>query len=117
MAKKQKLETLEIQKQLLLAESELNRVELANDMNHFRREFDRIKKQTVVVGSIVSSLGLLATAASLFRRRVTKTNVNGSKPHMPKAPWLATALEGARVGASIIMKIRSIMRERDRDRR
>lgn len=116
MAKKPKLNPLEVRKELLVAESELNRVELANELDHLKYEFDRVKKQTVVVGSIISSLGLVATVASLFRRRgFGKTTHNGGTK-LPKAPWLSTALEGARVGASIVMKIRSILRERERDR-
>jgi hypothetical protein len=114
MVKKQKLTPLVARKELLIAESELNRIELTGDLDHLRNEFDRIKKQTVIVGSIVSSVGLLATVASVFRRRpfFQKSNTNGRH----KAPWIATALEGARIGSSIIMKVRSFLRERERQR-
>lgn len=115
MAKKSKLTPIHARKELLVAESELNRLELIKDLDHLKNEFNRVKRQTVVVGSVLSSVGLLATVASVFRRGGAKHS-NGSAEPKPKAPWLATALEGARLGTSVFMKIRSILRERERDR-
>ena len=106
------LKALETRKQLLLAESEVNRHELLQDFHAlktaFKAETDRVKKQVRAAGSIASSAALLAVGASLFRRRAKPAESEGPS----KAPWLAAALEGARAGTSLFFKIKSFLRDR-----
>ena len=102
------MKTLDLRKQEILAQSEINRVELLKDWELVKTEFGRIKKQVRTAGSIASSAAVLATAAAVFRHK--------HEPPKPenhtKVPWVAAALNGARVGASLFMKLRSFTRER-----
>lgn len=102
---------LESRKQALLAESEVNRIELLKDWDALRIEANRVKKQVRNVGSIASSAALLATAASFFHRRPEAPQSAGN--HAPAASsWVNAALNGARAGASLFFKLRSLKRER-----
>lgn len=106
--KKSYLRSLESRKRSLLAESEVNRIELAREWGDLRVEAQRVKRHLRAVSSIASSAALLATVASVFLRRHETPKADGHE----KAPWLAAALNGARVGASLFMRARSFMRER-----
>lgn len=108
------LESLATRKRLLLAESELNRTELLKEVEHFKGEFTRVKKQVKTVGSIASSAAVIATAATLFHHHRQPEN-HEKKNGTGKVPWITAALEGARVGTSLFLKIRSLLRERERD--
>jgi hypothetical protein len=112
--KKTYLKTLESRKRLLLAESEVNRAELIKDWGTLNDEFSRVKRQVRAASSIASSAAVLATVFSLARRRFgAPDHANGrAQPPHPKAAWLSAALDGARVGASLFLKIRSFLRER-----
>ena len=105
------LKTLETRKQLLLAESEVNRIELLRDLGSLKDEIVRVKKQVRTIGSIASSAALLATALSMFRRRARPEKSGGAA----KIPWISAAFEGARVGASLFKKVRSYFHQRDSD--
>jgi hypothetical protein len=106
------LKALEIRKQLLLAESEVNRDELLKDFHTlkaaFKAETDRVKKQVIAAGSIASSAALIAAGFSLFRHRSKPEKSDGQS----KMPWLVAALEGARTGASLFSKIKSFFHNR-----
>jgi hypothetical protein len=101
---------LQVRKQLLIAESDINRAELVRELKAVKGELVHIKKQVYTVGSVASSAALAATAFSLFRKRKTSSESSngGGKPS-----WLSTALAGARIGTSLFFKIRSILRERE----
>jgi hypothetical protein len=106
------ISSLQTRKKLLLAESDVNRAELVKDLNALKGEVNRVKKNIRTVGSIASSAALLATAVSVFRQRFTPPqDSNGAK----KRSWVRTALAGARIGTSLFLKIRSIIRERERE--
>jgi hypothetical protein len=109
LRKDTQLKSLEIRKHLLIAESELNRHDLLKEVNHFKEEVTRLKKQVATIGSIASSIAVLATTISLFRRRGNKEGKSAG------FPWLATAIEGARVGSTLFSKIKSFFRERERE--
>jgi hypothetical protein len=106
--KKGYLKTLETRKQEILARSDVNRVELLNDWETIKTELQRVKKHLRAAGSIASSAMVLAAAASVFRRKHEPPKTENHT----KVPWVAAALNGARVGASLFMKLRSLKRER-----
>ena len=108
--KNTQLSSLETRKQLLLAESEINRVHLLKDLELLKEEVARLKKEVYTVGSIASTAALVATAVSLFRRHLKKTD--GEKGPS-KMSWITTALEGVNIGASLFQKVRSFFRERE----
>ena len=93
--KKSQLTPLETRKQLLLVESELNRVQLLNELHDLKNEIHHLKDQICVVGSMASSAAKLATTfsaiATVFTHR--KAAENG------KSSWVSTLLNGARTGA------------------
>jgi hypothetical protein len=114
--KKTYMSTLESRKQALLAESEVNRIELIKDWEALKDEANRVKKHLRTAGSIASSAAVLATVASLvLRRRPEQPSAPSENNHAhAKVPWVAAALNGARVGASLFFKVRSMMRDRHR---
>ncbi|MGH8023030.1 MAG: hypothetical protein ACRED1_05595 [Limisphaerales bacterium] len=103
------MSVLESRRQELLAQSEVNRIELFKDWDAVKAESKRVKKQVRTAGSIASSAAILAAAAAILRRRHHEPP---KAENHEKAPWLATALNGARMGASLFFKVRSLMRER-----
>lgn len=111
--KKSYLKTLDSRKQALLAESDVNRIELLKDWDALKAEANHVKKQLRAAGSIASSAAILATVATVLRRRHEKATPPKPDNHA-KVPWLGAALNGARVGASLFLKLRSYMRERHR---
>lgn len=112
--KKSHLKTLESRKRLLLAESEVNRAELIKEWGALKDEFSRVKRQVRAASSIASSAAVLATVISLVRRRFgAPDHADGrGRPAHPKVSWLSAVLDGARVGASLFLKIRALLRER-----
>src|SRR5215469_4374019 len=102
--KKSYLKTLESRKQDLLAESEVNRIELLKDWDALKIEGSRVKKHLRNVGSIASSAAILATAASFFRRRPEEPHRARAQNHAG-ASWVNAAVNGARVGASLFFKM------------
>jgi hypothetical protein len=111
--KKSYLKTLESRKQALLAESDFNRIELLKDWDALKVETNRVKKHLRNVGSIASSAALLATAAAFFRRRPEAPKARENHAHT-NASWVNAALNGARVGASLFLRLKSFLRERRR---
>ena len=107
--KRSHLRTLESRKQELLAESEVNRIELLKDFEALKAEANRAKKQLLTAGTIASSAAILAGAASLLRRRETEPS---KTENQAKGAWVSGLLNGARAGASLAFKIRSLMRPR-----
>lgn len=107
--KKAYLRTLESRKKALLAESEVNRIELLNEWETLKMEANHIKRQLRAAGSIASSAAVLATVTSLLRRR----HAEPPKPeHHAKPSWLGAAINGAQTGASLFFKVRSLLRQR-----
>lgn len=109
--KKAYLKTLERRKEELLAQCEVNRVELANDWDSLLLEVQRVKKNLKAAGSIASCAAVLATVTALLRRRPPPGPEPKTDNHT-KFPWMSAALNGARVGATLFFKARSFLRER-----
>ncbi len=92
--------TLESQKQLLIAESELNREQLIEDWQAMGLGVRALGAKVKSISSLASAAALLAAGVSAFRRRRTL-------PDGAKSSWLQTALKGAQVAGSIWLAIRS----------
>ena len=106
--KKSYLKALETRKQEILAQSDVTRLELLKDLEILKTELQRVKKQLRTAGSIASSVVVVAAAASVLGRKHEPTKAETRA----KVPWVAAALNGAKVGASLFMKLRSLTRER-----
>ena len=79
---------LESRKQLLIAESELNRAHLISDWESLAGEMRALTNRAKTMGSLASAATLLISALSAFRR-------NKPAPAAPKTPWLQAVLKGA----------------------
>lgn len=103
------LKVLEARKQLLLAESRLNREELSKDLDRLRGEYYRMKKKARVAGSIASAATLVTTAASAVHRHFHPSQ---HSQNIPKRSWVSAALDHANAGTSLYLKVRSLFRNR-----
>ena len=97
---------LESRKQLLIAESELNRAQLAGDVAALTAELRALRDRANSFGSIASSAAVLVTGLAAFRRG--KPVGAGAKPS-----WLRTILKGAGLFSTFWLAFRSQRRDRD----
>lgn len=86
--KSPRLNPLQLRKQLLLAESELNRVQLAGDLAALKAGFRTIRERAKPFESIASSAAALVTGLAACRN--AKTANAGAK-----CSWLQIILKGA----------------------
>ena len=98
------MNTLATRKQLLLAESELNRVQLGREMAELRAGIRTLTGRAQSFTSIVSSVAVVVSALAAFRRG--KSADAGAKPS-----WPQTILKGAGLISSLWLAFRS--QERD----
>jgi hypothetical protein len=98
------MNTLATRKELLLAESELNRAQLAREMADFRAGIRTLTGRAQSFASIVSSVAVLVSALAALRRG--KPADAGAKPS-----WLQTILKGAGLISTLWLAFRS--QERD----
>jgi len=111
-AKTSRLKQLQLRKQLLLAESELNRAELLKELDVFKEEVRGVKNNIRLVGSLASFAAVLAGAISIFRRGSSNRVDSHDRA---KSSWISEALAGARLGASLFFKIKSLLRSFRKD--
>jgi len=76
------------QKQLLIAESELNRAQLAQDWRTLTAEVQSLASQVGTIRSLVSATATLVAGLAACRRKK-------SAPATEKPSWLQTLLKGA----------------------
>ncbi|MGA2556514.1 MAG: hypothetical protein ABSG04_09610 [Verrucomicrobiota bacterium] len=100
------MNSLQSQKQLLLAESELNRAQLAGDMAALTADVRALAGRAKTIGLIASSATALLVGLAAFRRK--KSASAGGKPS-----WLPTILEGAGLVSSLWLAFRPQPRNRD----
>ena len=96
---------LELRKELLIAESELNRAQLAGDMAALTAEVRTLTDRAKSFGSIASSAAVLVAALAAFKRG--KPVDAGAKPS-----WLKTILKGAGLISTLWLAFRSKRRDR-----
>jgi hypothetical protein len=97
------LTPLESRKQLLLVESELNRVQLLNELRDLKSEISHVTEQVRTIGSFASSVAKLTTTFSTIGNIFN----HGSTDEEAKSSWFSKLLNGARTGASIWGALRS----------
>ena len=97
---------LELRKELLIAESELNRAQLAGEMAALTAEVRTLTDRAKSFGSIASSAAVLVAALAAFKRG--KPVDADAKPS-----WLKTILKGAGLISTLWLAFRSQRRDRD----
>ncbi len=93
---------LELRRQLLIAESEINRVHMLEELQVMTETVRTVTSRAKTIGSIASTTALLVAGVSVFRR-------NQSPPACAKPSWWQTALKGAQVASSIWFAARGII--------
>jgi hypothetical protein len=101
-----RLNPMESRKQLLIAESELNRAQLVEDLNVLKAEIHTLTDRAESFGVIASSAATLVAGLAAFRR-----NKPGEADAEPS--WPQTILKGAGLVSNLWLAFRS----RGRDRR
>ena len=97
--KETRLSSLAARRQLLVLESELNRVLLMKELDEWKAEADRLAGQARVLGGIASSVG---SAVEMLMKN--QQLFSGTREKFPR---LFGFLRGARAGASLWSAIRS----------
>jgi hypothetical protein len=92
------LSPLELRKQLLLTESELNRAQLAEDISALKAGIHSLVHRATSFNTIASSAAMLMTALAAFRR---------NRPAPAKSSWWRTLLKGAGLVSTLWMTFRS----------
>ena len=104
--KKPRINPLESRKQLLIAESELNRAQMVGDMAALTAGVRTLTDRAKSFGSIASSAAVLVAGLAAFRRG--KPMGADAKPS-----WLRTILKGAGLISTFWLAFRSQRRDRD----
>ena len=92
---KSRLTSLALRKQLLLAESEVNRVHLANDCRRLVEESQVIVDRVHSIYSSVMSVVSIGVAGFKAAKDMRAASGNG------KASWISKVFNGVRVGAAL----------------
>lgn len=93
------LSPLHLRKELLVAESELNRAQLIEEWEAMTDGVRTFGARVKTVGSLASTAALLVAGLLAFRR-------GRASPNGAKSSWLETALKGAKVAGSVWLACR-----------
>ena len=91
---------LELRKQLLIAESELNRAQLLGDVAGLTAGVRALSNRAKSFGTLASSAVVLVTGLAAFRRAK-------SAPADAKPSWLQIILKGAGMASTLWLAFRS----------
>jgi len=91
---------LQVRKELLVAESELNREQLIEEWQAMTEGVRTWRARVKTVGSLASAAALLVAGVSAVRRR-------GASSNGAKSSWLETALKGAKIAGSVWLALRA----------
>jgi hypothetical protein len=104
--KNPRMNPLQSRKQLLIAESELNRAQLVQEWETMADGIGSVADRAKSFASIASSAAVLVAALAAFRR--------GKSAHAEVKPsWLQTILKGAGLISTVWLAFRSPGRGRD----
>ena len=92
--KTSQLSPLESRKQLLIAESELNRAQLSEEWHTMTRGVRDLARRVETIAAWASSAALLMAGLTALRR-------GPPAPGTPKSSWFQRVLNGARVASTI----------------
>jgi hypothetical protein len=101
---KSQLTALELRRQLLVAESELNRAHLLTDCEELGEHARHWKEQARKAGSIASTAALVAGAAGVARKLYRARKPAGEDGN---GGWLSKVANSARLAASLWLLFRS----------
>jgi hypothetical protein len=101
--KSTRVNPLQLRKQLLLAESELNRDQLVADMAELKAGLHIIKERAQSFDTIASSAAVLVIGLAALKR---------GRPESPgaKASWLQTLLKGTGLISTLWLAVRAHLR-------
>lgn len=94
------MNSLELQKRLLLAESELNRAQLCQEWQALAEEVHALAEQAKTIRSMAAAAGSLVAGLAACRHKA-------ATPPGEKLPWWQTLLKGAGVVSSFWNEFRS----------
>ena len=100
------MNSLESRKQLLIAESELNRAQMLEEMAELTAGVRTVTERAKSFGSIASTAAVLVTGLAAFQR--TKSVLPAAKPS-----WLQTILKSAGMVSTLWLAFRSQRRDRE----
>jgi hypothetical protein len=100
------LNPLESRKQLLIAESELNRAQLVQEWQAMADGVRSVADRASIISSLVAAVTSLIAGLVSFRR-------HKSAPAEQKSSWLQTILKGAGLISTVWQAFRSQRRDRD----
>ena len=98
--KKPCVNALELRKRLLIAESEINRVQLIENWQTMAEDVRGLAAGVKSISSLASVAAMLVTGVSALRR--SKSASTTAKPS-----WLQSALKGARLAGSLWLAFRA----------
>ena len=98
-------------KRLLIAESELNRAHLIEDMTALREDVSALTRRVKTMTSIAAVATALVTGVAALRRR------KPAGPANPKRSWLQGALKGASLVSNLWHSFRSNGHDQKPDQR
>ncbi len=104
--KKPRLNPLASRKQLLIAESDLNRAQLVQDWQAVADGVHSVADRARTLGSVVSTTTSLVAGLASFRRKK-------SAPAAEKPSWLQTLLKGAELISALWQAFRPRGRDQD----
>jgi hypothetical protein len=93
------MKPLELRKQILIAESELNRAHLVQDLQTMADEVHSLASQARTISSLASAAASLVAGLASFRRKK-------SAPVAEKPSWLQTILKGAGLVSNLWLSFR-----------
>ncbi len=98
--KNPRMNPLELRKQILIAESELNRAQLLGDLAALNSEFCALTDRAKSFGTLASSATVLVTGLAAFRH-------NKSVPSAGKPSFLQKVLKGAGMASTLWLAFHS----------
>jgi len=96
-----RLTPLEVRKQLLIVESEVNRTQLEHTWRHLRSKAGELAEQARSACSTITSFASIGVAGFQAFRKLRMSRRTG------KSSWLANLMEGVRLGTALWTTIRS----------
>ena len=97
---------LKSRKQLLIAESELNRAQLVQELETIKDKVHSLANQARTISSLASVATILITGFASLRRK------KESAPAAEKPSWLQTIVKGAGLVSTVWQTFRSQSREK-----
>jgi negative regulator of sigma E activity len=101
------MNSLESRKQLLIAESELNRAQLVHELETIKCKVRSLANQAQTIGSLASAAATLIAGIASFRRKKEPA------PAAEKPSWLQTIVKGAGLVSTVWSAFRSRRKNQD----